>query len=602
MGYIITLSIILTFSITLSIIFKKRIEEVIPVSIVEIILTIFICGLFDNLSIGVKIIGILTIIQLIFILVIIFKKEKEEQKIVIKRIITPGLFVYIGLFILSIFINKDRILEDYDEFTHWGVIIKNMFLYNTYGTNEESIVRFNEYPPFTAVFQYLFLGIQKVYREDTIIIAQNMLYFSIIIPITKKIKWNKSLIKLLAIIPLVIFIPMIFYKDFYLHILVDGILGIMFAYTIFSAFDKDENNIFKFLKILAGIVTLSLTKTTGITLAILSIVIMLIKNVFDRRKGIENSKKETKIIILITVITILIISMWYIKINNVEKKWDFTQMLSVQQEENEVNETRKEIALKFIRAIFEMEKITSKEFTVFITILLSICIQFYATKKMKDKNFTYYSIAMFISIIIWGIGLLVSYATIFDIYEAQNLTCFDRYMSTILLSYVIFVMLAIAQIEEKFTIKEGVAIVFIVIALIPLANIKEKYINSKNYIKTSKNNRYIYTQIKDYKDKLKSTDKILYIASSTESLEYIKYMNEYEIMPIKIEQILKGNFIGEQEFKEIVKNYTHVFIYQIESEEAEKIKGTFKENKVEIYTLYKVKNEENEFILEKERE
>ena len=70
-----------------------------------------------------------------------------------------------------------------------------MFLYNCFGTNEQSVVRFNEYPPFTALFQYLFLGISKVYREDIIITAQNILYFSIILPIIKNVKWKKGGIK-----------------------------------------------------------------------------------------------------------------------------------------------------------------------------------------------------------------------------------------------------------------------------------------------------------------------------------------------------------------------------------------------------------------------
>ena len=156
-----------------------------------------------------------------------------------------------------------------------------MFIYDTYGTNIESVVQFNEYPPFTAIFQYLFLKINEVYKEDIIIVAQNMLYLSIVIPITKNINWDKSLKKLVTIVPIIIFIPMIFYKDFYLNILVDGILGIMFAYVIFSALEK-ENTIFKYIKILAGEIMLCLTKTSVIGLAVLLILIILIKLLIDR--------------------------------------------------------------------------------------------------------------------------------------------------------------------------------------------------------------------------------------------------------------------------------------------------------------------------------
>ena len=196
---------------------------------------------------------ILVAIQLISILVMMWykvrKKEIEPIKEAIKRIVTPGLFVYMALFAVNVIINQGRILEDYDEFNHWGLIVKNMFLYNTYGTNAESVVLFNEYPPFTAIFQYFFLSIQKIYQEDTLIIAQNVLYLSIIIPITRTITWRTNLKKLWMIIPIIVFLPMIFYENFFLEILVDGLLGIMFAYLIFAAFDKEEDLKFKMLKI-----------------------------------------------------------------------------------------------------------------------------------------------------------------------------------------------------------------------------------------------------------------------------------------------------------------------------------------------------------------
>ena len=191
--------------------------------------------------------------------------------------------IYIGLFALSIFINKDRILQDYDEFNHWAVIIKNMFMYNSYGTNSESIVAFNEYPPFTAVFQYLFLDINKVYSEDIILMAQNILYFSIIIPITKNIRWNKEIRKAFIVLPLMVFVPMFFYENFYLDILVDAILGVMFAYTIYVAYDE-KDVIFKYVQICTGIIMLALTKTSGMGLAVLALIIILIRTIKATRK------------------------------------------------------------------------------------------------------------------------------------------------------------------------------------------------------------------------------------------------------------------------------------------------------------------------------
>lgn len=593
MGYVIIFFIILTYASMLTIIFKKKIEEVIPISIVEIILIIYLFGIFDKLQLGVKIVQIATIIQLIAILIIILlKKDKEEVKKIVNRIITPGLFVYVILFISSIFINKGRIFENYDEFNHWAVIIKNMFLYNTYGTNPESVVAFNEYPPFTAVFQYLFLSIHKIYREDIIIVAQNILYLSIIIPITKCIEWNKSLKKLIIIVPIIVFVPMIFYENFYLDILVDGILGIMFAYVIYSAFQNEESG-FKYLKIFVGEIMLCLTKTSGIGLAVLSVFIILMKLIIEKNN--KESLKEIKYLMVVILITAFLTSIWYIKVEGTQKRWNFSEYIEA---EEQMTEAQENITKNFAYATVFKQIITERNFTVLTTFLLLICLQIYTSSKVREENYKYYSLAMALSVPIYLIGLFITYSKIFDIQEARMLTSFERYTSTILLAYAMFQMMVFSQIKYDKDLKNIIVTLSIVFALIPMANIQEKYLDGKNYIMTSNINRNIYTKIKRYKDIFESTDKILYIYGSKMNMEYLKAINEYEMMPIRIEQMLTGSFIDQKSFEDIVKDYTYVYIYRIDEEEISKIEGAFQYNYVEKDMLYKVIKHDDEILLE----
>lgn len=596
LGFFTVLAIILTFSVTLTIIVKKRIEQVIPISVVGIVLIIFIAGLFDNLELGANIVQVLTIAQLIFIPITIIKKDKENKaKELIKNIATPGLLVYILLFVVSIIINKNRIFEDYDEFNHWAVIIKNMFMYNTYGTNPETIVRFNEYPPFTAVFQYLFLAVQKVYREDIIIIAQNILYFSIIIPVTQSIRWDKSIRKILVTVPLIIFLPMIFYSNFYLDILVDGILGIMFAYTIFTAFEKEKDTKFKYLKILAGEIMLCLTKTSGIGLAVMALIIILIKNIINRKNDKQNFKKEIKAMIGVILIVAIFTSIWYVKVSRAEKRWDFNQYVEV---DNKDDEEQKQIAQSFAISVFMKEALTEKEFTVFSVILILICVQTYTIRKIKQKDYTYYTWAMLISIPIYLVSLLITYATIFDSMEAHYLTCFDRYTSTILLGYVVFQLFVLSQRECQNYIHAVLLVVTIIIAVMPLENISDKYIYGKNYVLTSNINRDIYTKITRYKDDLNTEHKILYIMGPKANMEYLQSMINYEMMPIKIENSTVGNYKTGEEFERAAKDYTHVFIYRMQAEVKEAIKGAFENQTVQNNTLYEVIFNNDKILLE----
>ena len=379
MTYIIPLLTITVYATMFAFLFKKRIEQTIPISVTTIVLGIYIFGLFDNLKLGTIIIGIMAIIQLAIILCKLCK-EKDYKKVKhgIKNIITPGMIIYISLITLFIFLNKGRIFENYDEFNHWGKMIKNMFMYNSYGTNIESTIKFNEYPPFTAIFQYIFLTVSNQYNEDVIITAQCILYLSIIIPITKNLCWDKKIIKnIISFVLVIVCIPVIFYSNFYLEILVDGIMGVMFGVCIFYLYEKEENLTFKYVKIFTMLTMLFLTKTTGIALGIVAILLLII-NTVRQRKVIDVKKNTKNIIIVIMALTIIILT-WYIKVKGTTKRWDFEKYFTTKSENENLTNL-------FINNIFTNQKITDKKLTVFAVIMVVTCISIYLVKNVKKYN------------------------------------------------------------------------------------------------------------------------------------------------------------------------------------------------------------------------
>ena len=586
MPYLIVLLIILINSISLTVLLKKKIEEMIPISVVGLILIVYIAGLFDNLIIGVRIIEIITILQLFAILLFILKqRETEDVKQIILRIITPGLCVYIGLIGISVMINKNRIFEDLDEFNHWALIIKNMFYYNSFGTNAESIVSFNEYPPFTAIFQYIFLTVQKVYREDTVIIAQNILYFSFVILLTKSITWKENMKKLIVVIPLIIFLPMIFYSNFFVNILVDGFLGIVFAYIIFAMFQEDEDLKFKWVKILIGEIALCLTKTAGIFLAVLSFFIILIRLILLKKQDKFKFVKELKLLFCVILILSVLLLAWYVKVNESEQRWEFQRLLVF----NDLEETNI-IINNFIQNIFIGHEITEKGFTVFSVILIFIAWYFIIKFKIGNNKYKFYTISMLLVTLIYLISILIIYITIFDFDEAMVQASFFRYISTIFLSFVMFQVFIL--IENNYNESESIfVIISLIILFIPLKNIQIQYIDGKNYINRANTLRNSYTKIKRYKECFEDDDKILYIAGPKTIIDYMTVMNNYELMPIIINKMIPGIFKTEEEFTDVVKEYDYVYVYQIRDEDGDIIKNVFEDKYILKNVLYKVKIE-----------
>lgn len=595
MTYIIPIALIFIYATTITLIFNKRIEQTIPIGMVELVIIIYLFGIFDNLNLGVIITEILAVIQ-VFIIIYIMCRERDSKKIKekIEMIITPGAVIYIVLCTIAIFSNKGRMFENHDEFTHWGKLVKNMFMYNTYGTNAESVLTFNEYPPFTGTFQYLFVTIKNIFSETVIINAQCIMYLSIVIPMTKNIEWDKNIKNAIWIVPTMICIPMIFYSNFYVEIMVDGILGIMFGFCIFYAY-QEEKPIFKSINIGTMLIMMALTKTSGIALAILAIVIIVIKNIINIKQ--VKAKKELKDIIICAIIVTILTTIWYMKVRNTVKTWNFENYITTD-DTNNVN--TENVVRAYMKSIFGSGLITEKNLTTFNVILILLCSSMYISKKMKEKqNNRYYLVAMLISIIVYLIAMCVSYIRIFNKDEAETLSCFERYISTILLANVMFQVLLLVDMKEKIQAKKIIVILTILITLMPLYNIKEKYIYKEKYMERSNEFREEYTKIKIFKDYLKPTDRILYIIDAKYNIKYIIVMNNYELMPVQLNRVVGSMFSTKEEFENLVKQYDYVYIYKIKNRDAEVIRSDFINSRVDEDALYKVEIEDERITLKR---
>ena len=241
MGYIIFIIAILCIAMSAKEIVKTKLEVAIPISIISMILIVYIFAIFNFLKIGGIIIVFILVLSLIYNLIILIKKIKEKViiKYVREEILTPGVCIFALLYVVNVLLNKGRLLSSWDEFSHWGLVVKNMYEFNMLGTNPETNVLFRGYPPFVAIFEWLCLFIRNAYNEGTMIVAYNLLYISLIIPVFKNVKWQMRDIKVYTIyLLLILMIPTMMYYDFYTIIYIDPILSAMFAYILYTINNK----------------------------------------------------------------------------------------------------------------------------------------------------------------------------------------------------------------------------------------------------------------------------------------------------------------------------------------------------------------------------
>lgn len=591
MEYVIMFIIIISISIVFTQLLKRKIDEVIPITVISMTLLVYIAGLFNNLKIGVYILIILFIISLIYIIIkyLLMRKKREKIK-AFDKILTPGLFIYTIIYIIYIFISKDKIFTHFDEFSHWGVIIKHMYIFNDFGTNPESFIQYSEYPPFTAVFEYIFLIIKNSYSETTIITTSNILYISIIIPVLKNITWKSDKKTILLYFITIIFLPMLFFEDFYDNILVDGKEAIFFGISLYSWYSiKDKK--FRNLTIILLLISLGLIKSSGVGLVALVIVTMIIDTLSN------NKNKKDLINLAIIILTILLfISTWYIKINTSDAKikWEIGEINLENIQNIKNNEIQIDIIQKFFYTLVFEKILTGNGFTYVQILFILVAISIYIIKNINNeekRKYKYHQIMIFVSIIIYTISLLLTYIFIIPEEEALGLASFERYISTILLGDVIFLFAIISSKDYSIKTSRMIAIICILVVIFPITTITGRITDNNNEIEKATLQRKNIEKILKYKDILNENDKIYYFSNKGSIAKLKLYTARYIMMPLRINNI-EMKIASKEQFQKMLltENYTHLYLFELTMDFKNNYKELFPDKIIKEKTMYKINN------------
>jgi hypothetical protein len=213
----------LIISITGYFIFMKRKinikDEFIPIILFSIIANlIFIAGILNFMKIITLVIVIIGLGLFIKELIRIIKlKEKIDFKINFSHV------YLILMVILFAYLLNGVSLNHYDNFSHWGLIIKSMLVNNRLPNFQDEVIIFTAYPPGTACFVYFmckFLG----KSEGMMLFSQSLLILASVYSIfafTEKERKSGYLIIVSAIIYFVV-------GNIYINqLLVDTVLSVL---------------------------------------------------------------------------------------------------------------------------------------------------------------------------------------------------------------------------------------------------------------------------------------------------------------------------------------------------------------------------------------
>jgi hypothetical protein len=204
-----------------AIVFKRRITETYFLSTATIIIVLFLTGLLNfkgSLLLGYSILISFSLFSLIYSV----RRYLKNKNIIKDTWLIQGLVILGLFFCFFLFLNYRRMFINWDEFSHWGSILKNMYNLDALGTFKETsghVVK--TYLEGSSLFQYFWMRPFTQYTEYPAYIASNLLYFSLISPFIKK--YN---LKNLVFIIITILLPLLVDGLFNSSLYVDAITGI----------------------------------------------------------------------------------------------------------------------------------------------------------------------------------------------------------------------------------------------------------------------------------------------------------------------------------------------------------------------------------------
>ncbi len=615
MIYLYLLILLLNTSIFYKTIFNKKIEETLPITILTYILIIFITGIYNAMNIGFILILILNLC-LFIINILNFIKRKNT-----KNIITPSLILFIISYLFLIIITYGKVASKWDEFSHWALVVKNMFTLDNFGLGSDSNLMFKTYLSGTSMFQYFCMKLNGTFNESILYLGMDTMIISFLVPIVSSIKTKNNFLQCILYFTIIL-IPTIFYDNIYSSVYVDGILGIVFAYSLYSYFNNRENklNAFDITNLICSLTMLVFIKESGLLFAIITYIIILIDNLFIRNKlKLKNFWKNNRYLILSILPPLIVKIIWtlLLKVNNVESSatnsiLDTTFNIL----KTNILPYQKETIKAFVKATFETNLTNSPiHFSYYLLFSVSIILGLITsnmTKKEENKSIKILNILIVLGYIGYALLVLLTYISVFSEYEATRLASFDRYMDSYALG-VLIIQLAIL-IKELATNKQKLTIF-----IISLFAIFSFSINSETMLNVTIgspadtiNGLKIREEYNIYKNKitkyLNTNEKLYFISTNDSGFDY--YVAKYEITPIKISpgawsigspydenDIWTKNKTKEEWKKELLENYDYVYLYDIDNEFKETYGELFENENIKDNQLYKVINTSYEYIL-----
>ncbi len=221
------MAVILAAVFSVAALLRERLETALPLTLFGITILLYVFGLFNVLNIGFWLLLLLIAAASAAVLA---RLRMQALTLLLDGLRSPGMILYLLFAFVMFVFTREMQLTHYDEFSHWGRVVKAMFVHDALGPFNPVDLQFRSYPPASSIFEYFVMRLDGRWLEGNLFWGYQLLAAAVFIPFMAGLRWRNP-IRIAAAVLLATATALLI-RNPLSATLVDPLLGFVFGYLL----------------------------------------------------------------------------------------------------------------------------------------------------------------------------------------------------------------------------------------------------------------------------------------------------------------------------------------------------------------------------------
>lgn len=447
MYFLLALLPVLLLALAAARLFRRALGQTLPVALFFVVLVVYLSGLCGSLTAGRITIILLGVVSLLYLFLSLARETAARRKPAL-RFTTDLVIVLVGA-VLIVFLTAGRKVTDMDSFEQWGYIVKKMYYTGSLLSARGQYASTLSYPPGMGLLQYYFASFSPSFNEADLFRARDLLALSLLLPFFHNLDWSRWK-TLLLVAPVALLLPFLEYAGFASDLVVDPMLGLLFAWLILAAEEEPPVYWFTLVGLGLGSFLLSFTKVSGVFFCILAACILFFQRMRSSRANriVEPRPRWALPALVVFVGGIVGWLAWQLTVSAHAAGSSFSAVLALK---NGFLPYQKQTIVNFLDALFAAEggaglgELSPALWIVAVPFLSAVAVRILSSNSKLAKRSLVSALLLTAGYLVWLLVLLVGYLTSFVEGEALSLAAFSRYLSSYQLGALVVCLYFVVQ-------------------------------------------------------------------------------------------------------------------------------------------------------------